>query len=380
MKVTVAVDSFKGSLSSLKAGEAIKKGILISLPEVMVTVRPLADGGEGTVEALIFAMGGIIDNVKVMGPLGEKIEARYGIIKESKTAVIEMSEAAGITLISEEKRNPLNTTTYGVGELIKAAVNKGCRNFIVGIGGSSTNDGGAGMLQALGFGLLNNDGNQIPLGAKGLKDLVMITDNDVLPELKECNFKIACDVTNQLCGKSGCSTVFGPQKGATSEMIKEMDSWLKRFARLTKNKYASSDAKLPGTGAAGGLGFAFLSYTNSSLKSGIDIVIEETRLEDYIKEADIVITGEGRLDGQTVFGKAPVGVAKLAKKYEKKVIAFAGSVTKDAIVCNDYGIDAFFPVLRRITSLKEAMKSENTAENLSDTVTQVFNLIKMSTD
>ena len=380
MKVTVAVDSFKGSLSSLKAGEAIKKGILISMPEVMVTVRPLADGGEGTVEALIFAMGGIIDNVKVMGPLGEKIEARYGIIKESKTAVIEMSEAAGITLISEEKRNPLNTTTYGVGELIKTAVNKGCRNFIVGIGGSSTNDGGAGMLQALGFGLLNNDGNQIPLGAKGLKDLVMITDNDVLPELKECNFKIACDVTNQLCGKSGCSTVFGPQKGATSEMIKDMDSWLKRFARLTKNKYASSDAKLPGTGAAGGLGFAFLSYTNSSLKSGIDIVIEETRLEDYIKEADIVITGEGRLDGQTVFGKAPVGVAKLAKKYEKKVIAFAGSVTKDAIVCNDYGIDAFFPVLRRITSLKEAMKSENAAENLSDTVTQVFNLIKMSTD
>ncbi|ESL02518.1 putative glycerate kinase [Catonella morbi ATCC 51271] len=380
MKVTVAVDSFKGSLSSLKAGEAIKKGILISMPEVMVTVRPLADGGEGTVEALIFAIGGIIDNVKVMGPLGEKIEARYGIIKESKTAVIEMSEAAGITLISEEKRNPLNTTTYGVGELIKAAVNKGCRNFIVGIGGSSTNDGGAGMLQALGFGLLNNDGNQIPLGAKGLKDLVMITDNDVLPELKECNFKIACDVTNQLCGKSGCSTVFGPQKGATSEMIKDMDSWLKRFARLTKNKYASSDAKLPGTGAAGGLGFAFLSYTNSSLKSGIDIVIEETRLEDYIKEADIVITGEGRLDGQTVFGKAPVGVAKLAKKYEKKVIAFAGSVTKDAIVCNDYGIDAFFPVLRRITSLKEAMKSENAAENLSDTVTQVFNLIKMSTD
>ena len=380
MKVTVAVDSFKGSLSSLKAGEAIKKGILISMPEVMVTVRPLADGGEGTVEALIFAMGGIIDNVKVMGPLGEKIEARYGITKESKTAVIEMSEAAGITLISEEKRNPLNTTTYGVGELIKAAVNKGCRNFIVGIGGSSTNDGGAGMLQALGFGLLNNDGNQIPLGAKGLKDLVMITDNDVLPELKECNFKIACDVTNQLCGKSGCSTVFGPQKGATSEMIKDMDSWLKRFARLTKNKYASSDAKLPGTGAAGGLGFAFLSYTNSSLKSGIDIVIEETRLEDYIKEADIVITGEGRLDGQTVFGKAPVGVAKLAKKYEKKVIAFAGSVTKDAIVCNDYGIDAFFPVLRRITSLKEAMKSENAAENLSDTVTQVFNLIKMSTD
>lgn len=380
MKVTVAVDSFKGSLSSLKAGEAIKKGILISMPEVMVTVRPLADGGEGTVEALIFAMGGIIDNVKVMGPLGEKIEARYGIIKESKTAVIEMSEAAGITLISEEKRNPLNTTTYGVGELIKAAVNKGCRNFIVGIGGSSTNDGGAGMLQALGFGLLNNDGNQIPLGAKGLKDLVMITDNDVLPELKECNFKIACDVTNQLCGKSGCSTVFGPQKGATSEMIKDMDSWLKRFARLTKNKYASSDAKLPGTGAAGGLGFAFLSYTNSSLKSGIDIVIEETRLEDYIKESDIVITGEGRLDGQTVFGKAPVGVAKLAKKYEKKVIAFAGSVTKDAIVCNDYGIDAFFPVLRRVTSLKEAMKSENAAENLSDTVTQVFNLIKMSTD
>ena len=380
MKVTVAVDSFKGSLSSLKAGEAIKKGILISMPEVMVTVRPLADGGEGTVEALIFAMGGIIDNVKVMGPLGEKIEARYGIIKESKTAVIEMSEAAGITLISEEKRNPLNTTTYGVGELIKAAVNKGCRNFIVGIGGSSTNDGGAGMLQALGFGLLNNDGNQIPLGAKGLKDLVMITDNDVLPELKECNFKIACDVINQLCGKSGCSTVFGPQKGATSEMIKDMDSWLKRFARLTKNKYASSDAKLPGTGAAGGLGFAFLSYTNSSLKSGIDIVIEETRLEDYIKEADIVITGEGRLDGQTVFGKAPVGVAKLEKKYEKKVIAFAGSVTKDAIVCNDYGIDAFFPVLRRITSLKEAMKSENAAENLSDTVTQVFNLIKMSTD
>ena len=334
MKVVVAIDSLKGSLSSLEAGEAIKSGVLKAMPEAEVCVRPLADGGEGTVEALALGMGGELKTVEVTGPLGEKVNCLYGILEESKTAIVEMSGAAGITLVSDELRNPLHTTTYGVGEVIKDAIANGCRHFIVGIGGSATNDGGIGMLQALGFGMLDKDGNQVPFGAKGIKEIVTITDDQVIPELKECSFRIACDVTNPLCGERGCSAVYGPQKGATPEMVKEMDAWLADYAKLVSAKYEKADAEYPGTGAAGGMGFAFLAYTNAVLESGIKIILEETKLEDYVKDADIVITGEGRLDGQTAFGKAPIGVAKIAKKFDKTVLAFAGSVTKDAVVCN----------------------------------------------
>lgn len=322
MKVVVAIDSLKGSLSSLEAGSAISEGIHRALKDAEVIVRPMADGGEGTVEALALGMNGRIEKIKVTGPLGDPVEAVYGIIDETHTAIIEMSAAAGITLISEQERNPLDTTTYGVGEMIKDAIRKGCRHFIVGIGGSATNDGGIGMLQALGFGFLDVNGNQVGFGAKGLKDIEKITDEAVLPELKECYFKVACDVSNTLCGDQGCSAIFGPQKGATPSMIMQMDKWLADYAGLTQKKYPKANMNQAGTGAAGGLGFAFLSYMNASLESGIKIILDETKLESYVREADMVITGEGRLDGQTVMGKAPIGVANIAKKYGKTVIAF----------------------------------------------------------
>lgn len=375
MKVVVAIDSLKGSLSSLEAGSAISEGIHRALKDAEVIVRPMADGGEGTVEALALGMNGRIEKIKVTGPLGDPVEAAYGIIDETHTAIIEMSAAAGITLISEQERNPLDTTTYGVGEMIKDAIRKGCRHFIVGIGGSATNDGGIGMLQALGFGFLDVNGNQVGFGAKGLKDIEKITDEAVLPELKECYFKVACDVSNTLCGDQGCSAIFGPQKGATPSMIMQMDKWLADYAGLTQKKYPKANMNQAGTGAAGGLGFAFLSYMNASLESGIKIILDETKLESYVREADMVITGEGCLDGQTVMGKAPIGVANIAKKYGKTVIAFSGCVTEDAVVCNEHGIDAFFPILRTVTTLNDAMDSENARKNMVSAVEQVFRMI-----
>ena len=375
MKAVVAIDSLKGSLSSMEAGNAIAEGIYRADAEAKVEVRPLADGGEGTVDALVQGMNGSLRKVRVTGPLGDKVDAAYGIIEEAKMAVIEMSAAAGITLVPDEKKNPLFTTTYGVGEMIRDAIEKGCRKFVVGIGGSATNDGGIGMLQALGYDFLNSKGNAVPYGAKGLEDLAEIRKEHVLPELAQCEFKVACDVTNPLCGPLGASAVYGPQKGATPEMVREMDQWLADYAKLAANCSERADAEHPGTGAAGGLGFAFLTFTNAVLESGIKIVLEETKLEQYIQDADIVITGEGRLDGQTAMGKAPVGVAKLAGKYKIPVLAFAGSVTKDARKCNEEGIHAFFPILRGITTLEDAMDAENARRNLLETVEQVFRLI-----
>ncbi len=377
MKIVVAIDSLKGSLSSLEAGEAIKDGILKAMPDAEVWVRPMADGGEGTVEALTLGMQGQLETVTVTGPLGKPVEATYGIVKEKHLAVLEMSAAAGITLVEEKDRNPLYTTTYGVGEMIKDAIQKGCRDFIVGIGGSATNDGGSGMLQALGFGLLDKNGEQVAFGARGLEDIARITDENVLTELRKCSFRIACDVTNPLCGEQGCSAVYGPQKGATKEMIARMDAWLDHFAEISQETFENADANQPGTGAAGGLGFAFLSFLNARLQSGITIVLGETRLEDYIKDADLVVTGEGRLDSQTVMGKAPAGVAELAQKHGKKVIAFSGCVTEDATVCNEHGIGAFFPILRTVVPLAEAMNAETARKNMTATAEQVFRLVKM---
>ncbi|WP_313345471.1 glycerate kinase family protein [Lacrimispora sp.] len=376
MNIVIAIDSFKGSLSSMEAGEAIGEGIKRVNPQERITICPLADGGEGTVEALAHGMKGTLLSIQVTGPLGKPVICTYGIMEHTKTAIIEMSGAAGITLVPDNKKNPLYTTTYGVGEVIKDAITRGCRRFIIGIGGSATNDGGAGMLQALGYELLDYDGKEIPFGAIGLLKLKTISDRNVIPQLKECSFFVACDVTNPLCGELGCSAIYGPQKGATPEMIQNMDKWLEEYALLSKKSYPKADPDQPGTGAAGGMGFAFLTFTNAVLESGIKIVLEETRLEEKIRDADLVITGEGRLDGQTAMGKAPIGVAKLAKQYGKTVIAFAGSVTRDARECNQYGIDAYFPILRTITTLEEAMKTENAKRNLSDTAEQVYRLYR----
>ena len=378
MRAVIAIDSFKGSLSTFQAGQAVSDGIKKVYNNAETVILPLADGGEGTVEAIITAAGGTMTSVAVHNPLGRLIQVSYGIMSKTKTAVIEMAAASGITLIEENDRNPLYTTTYGVGEMISDAIKKGCREFIIGIGGSATNDGGVGMLQALGFGFLDKNGKQISYGAAGLRDLEEIKADKMIPELKDCKFFVACDVKNPLCGENGCSAIYGPQKGATPEMIAAMDKWLGNYAKLTGSINATSDKNFPGSGAAGGLGFAFLSYLHSELKSGIDIVMKAVNLESYIENADIVITGEGRLDGQSFMGKAPIGVAKLAKKYHKPVIAFSGCVTDDAVICNEYGIDAFFPIIRTPCSLEEAMNTNNAYKNLTDTAEQVFRLMKIN--
>lgn len=379
MKVVVAIDSLKGSLTSMEAGKAIEEGIKNAIPDAEVVVRPIADGGEGTVEAITCGMNGRIEKLEATDPLGRRIKCEYGIIhlEKGQTAVIEMAAVSGLTLINDAERNPYYTTTYGLGEVIKDAIKKGCRHFIIGIGGSATNDGGTGMLKALGFGILDSNGKQIPSGAIGLKDIVEISEENVIPELRECVFEIACDVTNPLCGECGCSVIYGPQKGADMGMIEQMDQWMGHFAKIAKEKYPKANAKTPGTGAAGGLGFAFLTFTNAVLESGIQIVLRETRLEEYIKEADMVVTGEGRLDEQTVMGKAPVGVAAIAKKYEKPVLAFSGCVTENAKLCNEHGIDAFFPILRTVTTLQEAMNPGSAYRNMADTACQVFRLVAL---
>ncbi len=373
MKVVVAMDSFKGSLTSLAAGEAAREGILRADPAAEVLVRPLADGGEGTVEALVSGMGGRLRTVLVTGPLGEGVDCAYGVLGD--TAVIEMAGAAGLPLVPAEERDPLRTTTYGVGEVIADAIAQGCRRFLVGIGGSATNDGGAGMLQALGFGLLDAEGRDIPRGAQGLKKLARIETAGALPALAGCRFRVACDVTNPLCGEKGASAVFGPQKGARPADIPRMDAWLAAYAQIAAKAFPGADPEAPGTGAAGGLGFAFRTFLSGELEPGVQIVLEETRLAEALAGADVVVTGEGRLDGQTAMGKAPVGVARLAKARGCLVLALAGGVTRDAGACNGAGIDAFFPAVRGVTTLAEAMDPENARANLADAAEQAFRLL-----
>lgn len=375
MNIVIAIDSFKGSMTSMEAGKSAAEGIRRVYPDAQIQIRPLADGGEGTVEALTAGLGGKLVTIPVTGPAGLLVDCPYGIVEETKTAIIEMSGAAGITQVTEAQRNPLHTTTYGVGEVIKDAIHKGCRRFIVGIGGSATNDGGLGMLQALGFDMLDASGQPVSMFGKGLADLAQISTDHVFPELADCTFRIACDVTNPLCGEHGCSAVFGPQKGATPEIVQQMDGWLSAYAALAKNSFPKANPNHAGAGAAGGLGFAFLTFFNATLESGVKIVLEETRLSDYVKDADIVLTGEGRLDGQTVMGKAPIGVAQTAKEHGCTVLGFSGSVAKDASACNEKGIDAFFPILRGVSTLEEAMDTEKARQNMADTVEQVFRTI-----
>lgn len=375
MKIVVAIDSFKGSLTSSQAGAAVREAVLRLDGTAEVIVKPLADGGEGTVQALSDREDAELISLTVNGPLMKPVTARYCILKDTGTAVMEMAAASGLTLISEKERNPMKATTYGVGEMIADAVKRGCRKFIVGIGGSATNDGGTGMLKALGFEFLDKNGNPVSSGAEGLRDLYEIRTDKAIPELKDCFFRVACDVKNPLCGERGCSAVFAPQKGASPEDIAVMDSLLENYAVIAKAASERADKNAEGAGAAGGLGFAFLSFLNSELKSGIKLILDETGLDEDVRDADIVVTGEGRLDAQTVMGKAPIGVAALAKKYGKRVIAFSGCVTEDAEICNEYGIDAFFPVVRGVTTLEEALDRDNAYKNLQRTAYQVFRLL-----
>ncbi len=377
MKIVISIDSLKGSLTSIEAGNAIKKGILNVDNNADIKVMPLADGGEGTVEALVEGMNGEEQTITVTGPINEKVNAKYGILKDTNTAIIEMAQASGLPLVPTELRNPLNTNTYGVGEIIKEAIQKGCRNFIVGIGGSATNDGGVGMLQALGYEFYDENNNLVGLGGKVLNQIKSIKIDNRLKELDECSFKIACDVNNPLYGKNGAAYIYGPQKGASEEIVKELDKGLMNFSEVVKRELNKDIAHIEGVGAAGGLGFAFLGFLNSKLESGIKIILDEINLEEAIKDADFVITGEGRLDNQTAMGKAPIGVAKLAKKYKAKVIAIAGCTTDDAIKCNEEGIDAYFSIINSAMTIDEAMNKENAINNMVSTTTQIFNLIKV---
>lgn len=373
MKVVVAVDSFKGSMTSMEAGRAAAEGIRAAKPDAKVVVKPLADGGEGTTEALIEGLGGEKIEVTVTGPYGLPVTAYYGYLKETKTAVIEMASAAGITLSNE--RNPMKATTYGVGEMIEDALSRGCRDFIVGIGGSATNDGGVGMLRALGFEFLDENGEDVGNGAQALGRIAQIETKKKNSLLAESFFKVACDVTNPLCGENGATFIFGSQKGVTEEQKVPIDGAMKHYAAITEQTLACDCVNAKGSGAAGGMGFAFLSYLQAELIPGIDLILDAVGIEQELKDADIVVTGEGKLDFQTAMGKAPVGVAKRAKKHGAKVIAFAGSVTPEAAACNKVGIDAFFPIVRGVTTIEEAMNTENAKNNMRMTVEQVFRLM-----
>ena len=374
MNVLISIDSFKGSMTSMQAGRAAKAGILKAVPDADVTICPLADGGEGTTDALVEGMGGEKIELEMTGPLREKVNCYYGFIEDKNTAVMEMASAAGLTLVDE--KNPMSATTFGVGEMIADAVKRGCENIIIGIGGSATNDGGIGMLKALGYQFLDENGKDVGDGAAALGKVQKILDNKADTRLSKVNFMVACDVDNPLCGKNGATYIFGEQKGVTEEMKPVIDSAMKCFADKTKEKLGISCENVPGAGAAGGLGFAFLSYLNAKLVPGVKLVMQAADIEEKIKKADIVVTGEGRLDSQTVMGKAPIGVARLAKKYNKKVIAFAGSVSEDAVLCNENGIDAFFPIVRGIITLDEAVKTETAMKNMELTAEQVFRLMK----
>lgn len=375
MKIVVAIDSFKGSLSSMEAGNAIKEGILRIKPHAEVIVKPLADGGEGTTDAILEGTGGEKINLTVTGPMGKLVDTYYGYIYETKTAVIETAAASGITLVLDSEKNPMLATTYGLGEMIKHAVLKGCKDFVIGLGGSATNDGGIGMLSALGYEFKDKDGKSVGQGGKVLEKVAYISNKLVMKELEDCNFKVACDVNNPLYGVNGATYVFGPQKGVTDKMKVILDDGMKNYAKVSNEFTGKKCDAAKGAGAAGGLGFAFLEYLNAELIPGIELVLNTLRLEEEIIDADYVITGEGRMDFQTAMGKVPVGLAKLAKKYNKKVIAFAGSVTKEAKECNKVGIDAFFPIVRGITTLEEAMRPEQARENMMDAVEQVFRLL-----
>ena len=369
-RIVVAIDSLKGSLTSLEAGEAARAGILSATPEAEVKIFPLADGGEGTCRAIIAGLGGELKSAEVTGPLGEKITAEFGEVAEKKLAVIEMANAAGLPLVPEKFRNPLNTTTYGVGELIKIAIDDGCRNFVIGIGGSATNDCGLGMLTALGFKFIGGG-----IFGRDLKKISAIDDSNVLPALRECKFRIACDVTNPLTGANGCSAIYGPQKGATPEIVSTMDGWIKNFGELSANFLKLEKKSAAGDGAAGGLGFAFRAYLRGELLPGVDLVLDALDIAEALKTADVVITGEGRLDSQTAQGKAPSGVAKLAKKLNPKILTLGlgGSV---ADISDDARLDACFAILRAPMTLAEAMKKNIAAENISATTEQIIRLIE----
>jgi len=370
MKIVIAPDSFKGSLSAFDAAKAIEEGVKKACPSASTVLVPSADGGEGTAESLVAATNGRVVDVTVSGPLMDPVKASYGILGDKKTCVIEMACASGLNLIGSSERNPMVTTTYGTGELIKKALDDGCMNFILAVGGSATNDGGAGMLQALGMKLLDAEGKPVGPGGGELSRIRMIDDSDFDERIKEASFLIASDVQNPFIGPNGASHVFGPQKGATPEMVDVLDRNLAHWADLIERKTEIRLHEKPGAGAAGGIGGAFQAFFPAETKRGIDIVIEYTGLREKLAGADCVFTGEGQTDFQTASGKTPMGIAQEAKKLKIPVFVLAGSVGKGIDQLYEHGVSSVHSIIHTPMSLEEAM--ERGAELLEFTAEQVM--------
>jgi glycerate kinase len=370
MKFVLAPDSFKESMTAKEVADAMERGIRKVMPDAECIKVPMADGGEGTTQSLVDATNGRIYKVKVMGPLGDTVEAELGILGDKETAIIEMASASGIQLISKEERNPLVATTFGTGQLIKEALDMGVKNLLIGIGGSATNDGGAGMFQALGGRLLDKEGNELPKGGGALDKLHSIDISNLDPRLSKINVEVACDVSNPLTGKTGASHIFGPQKGATPEMVERLDNNLKHYGNVIRDQLGIEVDTVPGAGAAGGLGAGLMAFLSAKLIKGVELVIKYTELEKHVVGADYVWTGEGSIDGQTLYGKTPFGVASVAKKYKIPTLVLAGSIGEGVDVLYNHGITSIIGILQSPTSLEDALKNgienvERTSENIA---------------
>lgn len=375
MRVMLAPDSFKGSLSAVEVADTMEKAVLKLYEDAEFEKVPLADGGEGTVDALIVATGGEKINVEVSDPLGRQINSFFGILGDGETAVVEMAAASGLPLLKEEEKNPLVTTTYGTGELIKAALDRGCSKLIIGIGGSATNDGGMGMARALGVRFLDSSGNELEPGGASLLDLQQIDVSGIDDRLKNVSTEVACDVDNPLCGPRGASAIYGPQKGASPQDVEVLDGALANYAEVLKKRLNIHVKDIPGAGAAGGLGAGLLAFLNGNLKPGIDIVLQAANFSEKVRECQLVLTGEGKIDEQTAFGKAPVGVAREAKKFNLPVIGFAGVLGERYQNVYEKGIDVVLANVQEITDLSQAL--ENADSWLFESVERAMRLIKI---
>lgn len=354
MKIVIAPDSFKGSMTAKEVAVALSAG-LSRVGDWELCCIPVADGGEGTVQALVDATGGEMLQARVTGPLAEPVQATFGLMGDGETCVIEMAEASGLTLVSPERRNPLLTTTYGTGELIRAGLLRGCRKFIIGIGGSATNDGGMGMAQALGVHFLDKAGCELGFGGGELRRLARIELDGMLADAKSASFRVACDVTNPLAGPEGAAAVYGPQKGATPEMVQVLDQGLRNLAEVVSRDLGVEIGTRPGAGAAGGLGGGLMAFLGAELHPGVQIVLDAVKFKEQLRGADLVITGEGRIDGQTIYGKTPIGVARMAKELALPVIGIAGSLGEGAKAVHNHGIDALFAIVKGPITLSEAI-------------------------
>ena len=375
MKILIAPQAFKGSISALDAATAMSEGVRRIAPDAEVATVPVADGGDGTLETLIEGSGGRIHRIEVTGPLGERRSAEWGAMGDGLTAVIEMARTSGLALVPDNKRNPLITTTYGLGEAMRQAMEVGYRRFIIGIGGSATNDAGAGMAQALGIKLLDGAGNDLSFGGAALADLRRIDMSGLDSCIAECEFMVACDVNNPLTGQTGASAIYGPQKGATAEMIEELDAALTHFAEVVKRDIGVEISDVPGSGAAGGLGGGLIAFVNGRLRAGVDIVLDTVRLDDYLLGCDLVFTGEGSMDHSTIYNKAPVGVAERAKRQGIPVVGISGSLGAGYQDVHEHGIDALAAIMPGPMTLGEA--SAQASELIADATEQVMRLLKV---